>query len=406
MRAARKSNETLERELRLSEKIELMGLLFLHGMALAAWFVPLGPVLDAEGLGGMKPFAFGASAIAALLSPLFFGALADRSVHPTKVLRWISFVTAVSVWLIAWGIESKWNPFLLWGLIQFQSLFCTPTSSLAGSIVFSRLMNSKRQFGAIRALGTIGWMAGCWVTSLLSLDTTPKAFVLSAGLWLVTALYTWLLPSSVLPEVTGRKMTLRERFGFDALGLLKNPDHRVVFITAGLVAIPFAAFYPYTPRHLEDLGFQRLTAWMSLGQVSEVFAMLAIGGLFGRFRLKWIIALGLVFGVCRYGLYATNSAWPVLVGLSFHGFAFTLTHISSQIYLAERVAPEWRTRAQALLSLMTAGVGNLLGYFLTASWLTYCTTERGVEWYDYWVGLGGIVTAVLGYFLIGCRGKA
>jgi MFS family permease len=396
----------LERELRLSEKIELMGLLFLHGMALAAWFVPLGPVLDAEGLGGMKPFAFGASAIAALLSPLFFGALADRSVHPTKVLRWISFVTAVSVWLIAWGIESKWNPFLLWGLIQFQSLFCTPTSSLAGSIVFSRLMNSKRQFGAIRALGTIGWMAGCWVTSLLSLDTTPKAFVLSAGLWLVTALYTWLLPSSVLPEVTGRKMTLRERFGFDALGLLKNPDHRVVFITAGLVAIPFAAFYPYTPRHLEDLGFQRLTAWMSLGQVSEVFAMLAIGGLFGRFRLKWIIALGLVFGVCRYGLYATNSAWPVLVGLSFHGFAFTLTHISSQIYLAERVAPEWRTRAQALLSLMTAGVGNLLGYFLTASWLTYCTTERGVEWYDYWVGLGGIVTAVLGYFLIGCRGKA
>jgi MFS family permease len=383
-----------------------MGLLFLHGMALAAWFVPLGPVLDAEGLGGMKPFAFGASAIAALLSPLFFGALADRSVHPTKVLRWISFVTAVSVWLIAWGIESKWNPFLLWGLIQFQSLFCTPTSSLAGSIVFSRLMNSKRQFGAIRALGTIGWMAGCWVTSLLSLDTTPKAFVLSAGLWVVTALYTWLLPSSVLPEVTGRKMTLRERFGFDALGLLKNPDHRVVFITAGLVAIPFAAFYPYTPRHLEDLGFQRLTAWMSLGQVSEVFAMLAIGGLFGRFRLKWIIALGLVFGVCRYGLYATNSAWPVLVGLSFHGFAFTLTHISSQIYLAERVAPEWRTRAQALLSLMTAGVGNLLGYFLTASWLTYCTTERGVEWYDYWVGLGGIVTAVLGYFLIGCRGKA
>ncbi|XZE20570.1 MFS transporter [Pirellulaceae bacterium SH449] len=396
----------MEPELRLSEKIELMGLLFLHGMALAAWFVPLGPVLDAAGLGSMKPFAFGASAIAALLSPLFFGSLADRSVPPTKVLRWISFVTAASVWLIAWGIESKWNPFLLWGLIQFQSLFCTPTSSLAGSIVFSRLINSKRQFGAIRALGTIGWMAGCWVTSLLSLDTTPKAFVLSAGLWVVTALYTWLLPSSVLPEVTGRKMTLRERFGFDALGLLKNPDHRVVFITAGLVAIPFAAFYPYTPRHLEDLGFQRLTAWMSLGQVSEVFAMLAIGGLFGRFRLKWIIALGLVFGVCRYGLYATNSAWPVLVGLSFHGFAFTLTHISSQIYLAERVAPEWRTRAQALLSLMTAGVGNLLGYFLTASWLTYCTTEGSVEWFAYWIGLGGIVMAVLGYFLIGYRGKA
>ncbi|MFN7289442.1 MAG: MFS transporter [Pirellula sp.] len=395
----------MDRDLRLSEKVELMGLLFMHGMALAAWFVPLGPVLDAAGLGQMKPFAFAASAIAALLSPLFFGALADRSVAPTRVLRWISFITAGSVWLISWGIESKWNPFLLWGLIQFQSIFCTPTSSLAGSIVFSRLINSKRQFGAIRALGTIGWMAGCWVTSLLSLDTTPKAFVLSAGLWVATGLYTWLLPVSKLPAAASKRLTLRERFGFDALGLLKNHDHRVVFITAALVAIPFAAFYPHTPKHLEDLGFERLTAWMSLGQVSEVFAMLAIGGLFGRFRLKWIIAMGLFFGVCRYGLYSTNSAWPVLLGLSFHGFAFTLTHISSQIYLAERVDPEWRTRAQALLSLMTAGVGNLLGYFLTATWLTYCTTGDNVAWFTYWAGLGGIVLAVFVYFLVGYRGK-
>ena len=395
----------MQQDLRLTEKVELMGLLFMHGMALAAWFVPLGPVLDQAGLGQIKPFAFGASAIAALLSPLFIGALADRSIPPARILRWISFITAASVWLISWGIESKWNPLVLWGLIQFQSIFCTPTSSLAGSIVFSRLINSKRQFGAIRALGTIGWMAGCWITSLLSLDTTPKAFVLSAGLWTATGLYTWLLPVSKIPNLPNKHVTLRERFGFDALGLLRNHDHRVVFFTAALVAVPFAAFYPYTPRHLEDLGFERLTAWMSLGQVSEVFAMLAIGGLFGRFNLKWIIAIGLLFGVCRYGLYATNSAWAVLLGLSFHGFAFTLTHISSQIYLAERVDPELRTRAQALLSLMTAGVGNLLGYFLTASWLTLCTDDTNVVWFQYWTGLGALVMGVLGYFLVGYRGK-
>ncbi|MFN7842185.1 MAG: MFS transporter [Pirellula sp.] len=342
----------MDRDLRLSEKVELMGLLFMHGMALAAWFVPLGPVLDAAGLGQMKPFAFAASAIAALLSPLFFGALADRSVAPTRVLRWISFITAGSVWLISWGIESKWNPFLLWGLIQFQSIFCTPTSSLAGSIVFSRLINSKRQFGAIRALGTIGWMAGCWVTSLLSLDTTPKAFVLSAGLWVATGLYTWLLPVSKLPAAASKRLTLRERFGFDALGLLKNHDHRVVFITAALVAIPFAAFYPHTPKHLEDLGFERLTAWMSLGQVSEVFAMLAIGGLFGRFRLKWIIAMGLFFGVCRYGLYSTNSAWPVLLGLhtglGLEGLSWQSSYTSwSDIEERPRVLP--RSEYHALL---------------------------------------------------------
>jgi len=37
-----------------------MVLLFLHGMALASWFVPLGKVLDAAGLDSIKPKAFAA----------------------------------------------------------------------------------------------------------------------------------------------------------------------------------------------------------------------------------------------------------------------------------------------------------------------------------------------------------
>jgi MFS family permease len=86
-----------ERRLTVKEELELMGLLFLHGMALASWFVPLGSVLDSANLGSIKPVAFAAFAIAALLSPLFFGAMADRSVAPAKVLRWISVATSALV---------------------------------------------------------------------------------------------------------------------------------------------------------------------------------------------------------------------------------------------------------------------------------------------------------------------
>jgi len=55
-----------------------MLLLFVHGMALAAWFVPMGGVLESIEQPLLVPYAFAASAIAALLSPLFFGAMADR----------------------------------------------------------------------------------------------------------------------------------------------------------------------------------------------------------------------------------------------------------------------------------------------------------------------------------------
>ena len=38
-------------------------LFFLHGVGLAAWFVPLSPVLEAHGLGALRPYAFATSAV-------------------------------------------------------------------------------------------------------------------------------------------------------------------------------------------------------------------------------------------------------------------------------------------------------------------------------------------------------
>jgi len=396
----------LDRELKRTEKAELMGLLFLHGMAMASWFVPLSSVLDVAGMGAIKSMAFAATAIAALLSPLFFGAMADRSALPATVLRWVSVATAIMVFWIAWGVEWKWNAWFLLCLIQVQSLFLVPTSSLAGSIVLFRLRNSKNQYGSIRALGTIGWMAGCWTTSLLELDTSPKAFYLSGGLWLAVAAYTLVLQQHSQASHGPKHLSLRERFGLDALSLLRIHDHRVVFMTSTLVAIPFAAFYPYTPPHLSDLGFERLSAWMSLGQASEVVAMLAIGGILARWRLKWIILLGLFFGLMRYVLYAMDMRVPVLLGLGLHGFAFTFTYISTQIYLAKRVEAEWQSRAQALLSLLSGGVGNLAGYLITGAWIQFCRTSSGVQWTEYWLGLAAMVMLVLIYFSIGYRGKS
>lgn len=50
----------VERPLNTAETIELMGLLFLHGMALGSWFVPLSGILDQSWLSSIKPWAFAA----------------------------------------------------------------------------------------------------------------------------------------------------------------------------------------------------------------------------------------------------------------------------------------------------------------------------------------------------------
>jgi hypothetical protein len=319
------------------------------------------------------------------------------------VLRGLAVATAAAMTLAATSIKLHWNPALVLALIQLHALCAAPTFSISTAIVFSRLRSSQREFGPIRAMATLGWMSGCWVVSALNADATPLAGYSGAVTWLVMAAFTFLLRGVAPPPSTGR-LTLRQRMGWDALGLFRNHDHRVVFITAALFNIPVAALYPFTPPHLVEMGLKHTSAWMSLGQVTEIMAMFALAGLFARWRLKWIFVLGLGFGLVRYALCALNGRAWLLAGISLHGCSFTLVFITAQIYLDERVDAAWRARAQALMALMTSGVGNLIGYLGTGWWFGACKGSSGQHWSLYWGGLAGVVAAVLVCFLMAYHG--
>lgn len=309
-----------------------------QSMAMGMWMVPLTRVLTAHGLSGIRAYAYATSAVAAFLSPLIFGAMADRHASPVRVLRWLAAASAVGMALASWSIGRGWPPGVVLAVIQLYAICAAPTGSIATTIVFSRLRDSQRQFGPIRAAATFGWMCGCWIVSGFGVDASPWAGYGGAVVWLTLAGFTHLLPSVEPPPSSGR-VTLLERLGWDALVLLKNPDHRVVFLTTALFSIPLAAFYPFAPQHLKDLGFERTSAWMSLGQATEVVAMFALAGLFARWRLKWIFGAGLAVGLLRYGLCASGQAFWLLIGVTLHGLSFTLFYITGQIYLNERVDP-------------------------------------------------------------------
>lgn len=386
------------------EYLELVALFFLQGAALGMWFVPLSTVLEAHGLHSIRPYAFAASALAAFVSPLIFGAMADRHASPVKVLRGLSFATAAMMAIVGTAIQSHINPWLVLALIQLQALCSSPTWSISSAIIFARLADASKEFGPIRAMGTLGWMAGCWFVSLLNADASTSATFSAAVTWLMVCAFTFFLPQVAAAKVVER-LSLAQRFGLDALTLLRNRDHRVVFIMLVLVSIPFAAFYPYAPPHLRELGLQHTSAWMTLGQVTELIAMFCLGALLLKWRLKWIFACGLGIGVARFAFSAINTRTGLLLGLLLHGASFTLIFITAQIYLELRVDSAWRARAQALLSLISGGVGNLLGYLGTAVWFGASTQLSGTRWSLFWGGLGAAVVVVLIYFLAAYRGR-
>lgn len=384
--------------------VELTALYFVQGAALGMYFVPLTTVLDAHGLQAIKPFAFATSGIAAFISPLFFGAMADRHAAPLTVLRGLALATAVSMALVSWTIQRGGSPWVALAAIQLHALCSSPAWSIAATVVFARLRDARTEFGPIRAVATLGWMAGCWLVSGLDADASTRSGLLGAAAWLVVAGLTFVVPGKDGPRLGG-PATLRERFGLDALTLLKNSDHRVVFITAALFNVSMAAFYPYTPPHLRELGFAHTASWMSLGQVTEIVAMLALARLLTRWRLKWIIALGIGFGVVRFALCALDARAWLLLGISLHGASYTLVAITAQIYLEQRVDPAWRARAQALMSLMVGGAGNLAGYLGAGWWFSRTAGPAGQQWPLFWCGLAAASGAVGVYFLFAYHGR-
>ncbi len=391
--------------LRRAEYAELIGLFFLQGAALGMWFVPLSSVLEAHGLAHIRPYAFAASGVAAFVSPLLFGAMADRHASPVKVLRWLSFATAVAMAAASTAIRSGAGPWVVLALIQLHAFCSSPTWSIASTIVFARLADAKKEFGPIRAMATIGWMGGCVFVSMCGADRSTLAGYGGAAVWLVVSGFTFWLPVLETPKAV-EELTWAQRFGLDALQLLKNRDHRVVFLTTALFTIPVAAFYPYTPPHLLEIGLVHTSAWMSAGQITEVLAMLLLGTLLLRWRLKWILASGLAIGVLRFAFCAVGTPWGLITGVVLHGASFTLVLITAQIYLDQRVDPAWRARGQALMSLMNGGVGNMVGYLGAGAWFAACTTDGHTGWPLFWGGLSVAMGAVLTFFLAVYRGRA
>jgi len=363
--------------------------------------VPLGSVLDAHGLTAIKPHAFATAAVAAFISPLIFGAMADRHASPVKVLRGLALATAVAMGLASTAVQLNWNVWLILGLIQLHAVCMAPTWSIASTIVFARLKDAQQEFGPVRAMGTLGWVAGCLLISALNADTSTLAGFMGAAIWLLAAAFTFFLPALEAP--VSARLTWHERLGLDALTLLRHPRHRVVFVTAALLYIPVSAFYPYAPEHMRELGLKHTTAWMSLGQLSEIIAMLALGRMQRRWRMKWIITGGLGFGVLRFAFSGCNTPLWLLLGVSLHGASFVLVLIMTQIYLEKNVAMAWRARAQALFALMTNGAGNLIGYLGSGWWFNGCTTHGVTNWPLFWGGLAAGAGCAMVYFLSNYR---
>jgi len=340
--------------------------MFLQFFLWGSWYVTAYLFLGKIGFGGPEiGWTYSVGPIAGMISPFLVGMVADRFFASERVLG-VMHLLGGGAMLAAVGAMSKEDPSpLIINLLFFAHMLCYyPTLALTNSLALHNMTDAEKQFPLIRVFGTIGWIVAGLFVSLCGWDKAINMFQLAGWTAIVMGCYSFTLPHTPPPSA-GKEITAREILGLDAFVLLRQRSYLVFMICSFLICIPLAFYYQLASKFADAAGLSYPAAQMSFGQMSEIVFMLVMPLFFARLGVKWMLAVGMLAWVVRYGLFAGASLdgtyWMVLGGILLHGICYDFFFVTGQIY-TDRVAPSAiRSQAQGMLVLFTLGLGMFIG---------------------------------------------
>jgi hypothetical protein len=153
-------------------------------------------------------------------------------------------------------------------------------------------------------------------------------------------------------------------------------------ISSFLICIPLAFYYQIASRVVEMTGLP-IGQTMSYGQMSEIFFMVIMPFFFARLGVKWMLAVGMLAWVVRYGLFAIGAPnevrWMILTGVIIHGICYDFFFVTGQIYTDKFAPKPIRAQAQGMLVLFTLGLGMFIGAQIAGKIETQHTPEAAKE---------------------------
>jgi MFS family permease len=330
--------------------------------------------------GRARGWVFATMALGSFAMPLGAGHLVDRLMPAQRFLALSYLVGTGFLVALAVGVSTRADVLFVWLLVYW--LVTAPTPATSSTLAFRNLARPEEDFGPVRLWGTVGWMASGWIVTAVLAATgssragqgTYEAFWIAAAFSLLMAAFSLTLPHTP-PLAVGEHARTGLR---DALDLIGQRDVAVYLATAFGVGLTTPFIYMVMPSDLEARGLPR--AWtstaMTLGQVPEIAMLAVLPWIFRRLDYKGALALGIAAMVTRFGILAADPPLSIAIaGIPLHGVGIACFVVGGQVFIDSRAHNHRRAGAQALLTVLTSGLGSLLGSVLAGEIVSRSQTD-------------------------------
>lgn len=221
---------------------------------------------------------------------------------------------------------------------------------------------------------------------------------------LILGIFSFTLPKTP-PSSKGEKVKISDLLGLEALGLLKDRNFLMFFLSSVLICIPLAFYYQNANPFLSEVGMEDPTAMMTIGQVSEVLFLLLLPFFFKKFGFKITLLAGMLAWTLRYLLFAYGNAgelvYMLILGIALHGICYDFFFVAGQIYTDSKAGPKIKSAAQGLITLATYGVGMLIGFWVAGQISDmYLNPDGSHSWEEIWIVPAGFAFVVMILFAI------